>query len=519
MASHLDEKATMRVEVGENATPLMTGTMEDRYDMTRIGKKQELLRNFQFISVLAFTTVILATWETVLYTISYGLVNGGLAGLIWTFIVAAIGMGTVVLSLAEMASMAPTSGGQYHWVSEFAPPSAQKFLSFLTGWLSTLAWQTGIASGSYLTASQIQGLILLNDPSYAFERWHGTLMVIATAIIAISLNIFFARQLPRVEILMLIMHFVGFFAIIIPLWVLAPRTPARTVFTEFQNNGGWPNLGLSVLIGLTGPLYSMIASDCVVHMAEEIRDASRILPLGMVWSMIISAVSGFIMVLTFCFSIGDIDSAVTTPTGQPYIQVFYNATDSHAGTTIMTVAIMTMTLSNTVNNVASASRQLYAFARDRGIPFSSSLSQVKPGWAIPLNAILVCFFVTCILSLINIGSTVAFNAIVSLGTAALFSSYAISISCLLLKRWRGEALRQRRWSLGQWGAPVNIAALAFLSLFYFFSFWPLFTPTEAKTMNWSVAIYGAVVIFAIVYYYTHGKYVYDGPVVLVKRDL
>lgn len=257
--------------------------------------------------------------------------------------------------------------------------------------------------------------------------------------------------------------------------------------------------------------------------------------------MVLSAVSGFLMILTFCFSVGDIESAISTPTGQPYIQVFYNATGSRAGTTVMTVVIASMTLCNTVNNVASASRQLYAFARDRGLPFSPVLSyvsicgcnityvhvvsssliraKVKPGWAIPLNSILVCFIVTCLLSLINIGSTVAFNAIVSLGAAALFSTYAISISCILIKRWRGEPLQPRRWSLGRWGAPVNVAALMFLILFYLFSFWPLFTPTEPTTMNWSVAIYGAVVIFAIFYYHTHGKFVYDGPVVLVKRDI
>lgn len=275
--------------------------------------------------------------------------------------------------------------------------------------------------------------------------------------------------------------------------------------------------------------------------AEEIKDASRVLPLGMVWSMVLSAVSGFVMILTFCFSVSDVESAISTPTGQPYIQVFFNATDSRAGTTVMTVVIASMTLCNTVNNVASASRQLYAFARDRGLPFSPVLSyvsicrcnntyvhvmsslliwaKVKPGWAIPLNSILVCFVVTCLLSLINIGSAVAFNAIVSLGAAALFSTYAISISCILIKRWRGEPLRPRRWSLGRWGAPVNLAAVMFLILFYFFSFWPLFTPSEATTMNWSIAIYGVVVIFAIFYYHTHGKFVYDGPVVLVKRDL
>ncbi|KAL9594716.1 MAG: hypothetical protein Q9219_006880 [cf. Caloplaca sp. 3 TL-2023] len=345
------------------------------------------------------------------------------------------------------------------------------------GWLQHP--QTGIASGSYLTASQIQALLLLNDTRYDFQRWHGTLLIIAVATVAIILNIFLAKQLPRLEVLMLVLHVVGFLAIVLVLWVLAPRTPAKVVFTEFQNNGNWPNLGLSVLIGLTGPVYSMIASDCAVHM-------------------------------------GDIKSALSSPTGQPYIQVLFNATGSHVGTTVLIVLVMTMTLCNTINNVAAASRQLYAFARDQGLPFSSF---VKPSRAIPLNAILVCFLTTCLMSLINIGSTVAFNAIVSLGAAGLFSTYLISISCILVKRWRGEPLRPRRWSLGAWGAAVNVAAVLSLLLFYFFSFWPLATPVEGETMNWSITIYGAVVAFALVYYAGFAKFRYEGPVVNIKRDL
>lgn len=119
--------------------------------------------------------------------------------------------------------------------------------------------------------------MLLNDPSYSFERWHGTLLIIAVATVAICLNVFLAKQLPQIEVFMLILHFVGFFAIIISLWVMAPRTPAKIVFTQFQNNGGWPALGLSVLIGLTGPVYSMIASDCAVHMG---RLRATIIPPG-----------------------------------------------------------------------------------------------------------------------------------------------------------------------------------------------------------------------------------------------
>jgi amino acid permease len=64
---------------------------------------------------------------------TFGLINGGLAGLFWTYLGTFIGFVAVVASMAEMASMAPTSGGQYHWVSEFAPRSSQRFLSYITG--------------------------------------------------------------------------------------------------------------------------------------------------------------------------------------------------------------------------------------------------------------------------------------------------------------------------------------------------------------------------------------------------
>jgi amino acid transporter len=65
--------------------------------------------------------------------ITMSLNNGGPAGGIWMFLVVVFGMTFVMLSFAEMASMAPTCGGQYHWVSELAPRKHQKFLSYVVG--------------------------------------------------------------------------------------------------------------------------------------------------------------------------------------------------------------------------------------------------------------------------------------------------------------------------------------------------------------------------------------------------
>lgn len=165
-----------------------------------------------------------------------------------------------------------------------------------------------------------------------------------------------------------------------------------------------------------------------------------------------------------------------------------------------------MTFCSTVSLVATASRQMFAFARDRSLPFAAFLShvsachkiirirrlaiaepeKVKPGLDVPLNSIFISFIVNCLLSLINIGSSVAFNATVSLIVTALLSSYLISISCVLLKRWRSEALPTCRWSLGKWGVPINVVAIVYLSLAYFVTFWSLYTPVTAETFNWPI---------------------------------
>lgn len=128
----------------------------------------------------------------------------------------------------------------------------------------------------------------------------------------------------------------------------------------------------------------------------------------------------------------------------------------------------------------------------------------------------VSFVIVCILSLINIGSAVAFHAILSLGTVSLLSSYIISISCVRLKRWRGEPLPPARWSLGKWSSTVETLAVLFLIIAWIFSFFPLTRKVDATTMNWAPLIFGVVVIFALIYYFVHAKNVYRGPVTRVK---
>lgn len=241
--------------------------------------------------------------------------------------------------------------------------------------------------------------------------------------------------------------------------------------------------------------------------------------------------------MSFC--LGDASEIVQTPTGYPFIQIFYNSTKSYSATNVMvTILIVTLT-SSTISEVATGSRQLWSFARDKGVPFHGMLShvsldtsapftpaqltplshiQITPGWNIPINAVLISLLVTVLLSLINIGSTVALNAVVSLTVVSLIGSYMITISCVLLRRFHGPPLPPHRWSLGRYGAAINIAALCFLLPIFIFTFFPVATPVVASTMNWSIVLFGGIIIFATCYYFAFARHVYVPPVALVKRE-
>lgn len=138
---------------------------------------------------------------------------------------------------------------------------------------------------------------------------------------------------------------------------------------------------------------------------------------------------------------------------------------------------------------------------------------------IPLRAIIISLSITFIVSLINIGSTSALNAIISLGAVSLMSSYFITISCLVWRRIYGDPLPPCRWSLGRYGLAINIAALLFITPIMFFAFWPIVTPVVPSTMNWAVLMYGTVIIWSLTYYAIWGKKSYVGPVMVVKRDM
>ena len=372
-----------RLEKGPYHSDIQPVTMGERdvQVLARLGKKSVLERRFGFLSILGFTCTILITWEGSLILFTTGLTNGGSAGLVYGYLLVWIGTIAVFTTMAELASMAPTAGGQYHWVWMLAPPWCRKFLSYIMGWLVICGWEAILAGGGYFGGTTIVALIQLNHDTYVPELWHGTLLFWGIFIVAVFINTVTSRVLPTIEKFILVVHVVGFFAVLIPVVHLAPnRASAHDVFTQFSNGGAWPSQGLSFFIGLIGNVYAMFGCDSAVHMAEEINNAEVVVPWSMFITTVLNGALGFAIVIAVLFVTPDITAALASPTGvlgYPVMEIFYDATGSKAGASILIAILIVMDVAATIAFVATTSRLVWAFARDRGLPGWRSVSKVR----------------------------------------------------------------------------------------------------------------------------------------------
>lgn len=113
-------------------------------------------------------------------------------------------------------------------------------------------------------------------------------------------------------------------------------------------------------------------------MSEEISNASTAVPTSIMLSVLINGSLGFGMLLAMLFCLGEnFVKSMDSPTGYPFMAIFLDATHSLVGTAVMASIVTTMGITTSVGMLASASRQFWSFARDRGVPGWRLWSQVS----------------------------------------------------------------------------------------------------------------------------------------------
>lgn len=247
-------------------------------------------------------------------------------------------------------------------------------------------------------------------------------------------------------------------------------------------------------------------------MAEEVRDASRYVPISLFWSYMGNSLMATIFLISFLFAIDSVPAALTNPTSYPFLYVF-SSTLSLPGVNALTTIILLLISAANINFGASTARQTFAFARDRGLPFADWIAAVDSAKEIPSNAVLLSSVVAGALTLLNLGSPTAFYAIVSLQVVSLMFTYFVSLSCILHRRLtRPESLPHARWSLGRWGVAVNSVGLVYVLFAGFWSFWPATARPRLDDSNWAVVLFCGVLVACLGMYWGQGRRVYVGPV-------
>lgn len=398
------------------------------------------------------------------------------------------------------------------------------------GWVTVFSWSALVCIAPYFIGTQIQGLVVLANPGYELVRWRGTLLMWAVAIIPIIINIFARRVLGAIEVAAGIMHVVFLPVTIAVFVILAPRNPDSFVWDTFVGGlSGWKDSGVVFSIGLLGVITPLAGKslpfpivfndltptgvDGVIHMAEEIKNAKVVVPRSMIYGTLINGVLAFAYLIAVLYCMGDYTEALSSATGYPIITIAYQATGSKAATYVLMTLGMLPGWIALFNGLASVTRLTWAFARDNGLPFSEFFAFVDPTYKIPLRALLLVASCIFALSFIQIGSTAAFNAILSLSTLGLYISYLIPLILLVLKRFTApQDIPRGTFSLGKLGLPMNLLAILFATYFVIFLPFPATVPVTAENMNYAGPVLGFVMLFACGDWIVRGRHKWEGPV-------
>ncbi|KAK5051421.1 hypothetical protein LTR84_003073 [Exophiala bonariae] len=414
--------------------------------------------------------------------------------------------------MAELGSILPIAGAQYHWTHILAPDNSRKFITWMQGWVTWFAWVSALAGSTSGEAAILQGLIAANFPGYTPERWHLTLIMWALLVSVGLINTYTFWIIPWLELTAGILHVILFIIFVVVLVTLSPRHDADFVFFRESILSGWERSSFVAFnLGMLVPAWGFIGFDGVVHMSEEVRKAKHAVPRSMILTIIINGAMAFAIILAILYTMGDPDGVLDAY--YPIIPICLNATGSMAAANAMVSGLIIVTYCVVAASVASVSRITWAWARDGALP--KQLAIISPRHHVPINALWVPIIIVMLLSLLNIGSTAAtaFSAFQSLSSLGLYSSYIIAISCILHARWSGRlsdkpgaAVPFGGWRMWKgFGAPMNIIALCWTIYITIWLPFPTTLPVVGTNMNYALPIYSFVVLAAFGYWFAWGK--------------
>uniref|UniRef100_A0A0D3EYL0 Amino acid permease n=1 Tax=Oryza barthii TaxID=65489 RepID=A0A0D3EYL0_9ORYZ len=498
------------VEVAVPADPAGDGD-RDKIRLRQLGYKQELKRGLSVLSNFAFSFSIISVMAGVTTTYSTGLRYGGPVSMTLGWLVVSAFNGCMALSMAEICSAYPTSGGLYYWSAKLAGNDWAPFASWITGWFN-------------ITGQLVQVIVLLSTggangggymaSNYVVLAIYGAMLVIHGAINSLPIQcLSWFGQLGA------FWNAAGVFVLValIPA-VATERASVEFIFTHFntENGMGIRDKAYILLIGLLMSQYAMAGYDTSAHMTEETKNADWSGPIGIVTSVALSTVFGWIYIVSLTSAVTDIPYLLSPDNdagGNAVAQAFYTTFHRRYGSGLggilcLGVVVVAVFLCG-LACITSNSRMAYAFSRDGAMPFSKVWHRVNKQ-EVPINAVWLSVVVAFIMALTSLGSQVAFQAMVSIATIGLCISYALPIFFRVTTA-RGSFV-PGPFHLGKYGIVVGWAAVLWVAAVTVLFSLPVAYPVAEETFNYTPVAVGGVLLLTVGAWALRARFWFQGPI-------
>ena len=436
-----------------------------------MGYAQDLSRRLSRFSNFAISFSIICILSGGINSLAQATAGAGGAAIGVGWPVGLILSGVFGLTMAQIASAFPTAGGLYHWGSILG----NRFTGWLTAWFNLLGLVTVLGSinvGAYGFFMGAFGPALhLTDSMTALI----SCLIVLTGIQALVNHYGIALTAKLTD---LSGYLIFGTAVLITVVCIAhtPRFEFSRLwaFANYSGEAGanvWPRIsgGWVFMLGLLLPIYTITGYDASAHTAEETRNAALAVPRGIVSSIIWSGVFGYLFLVAFLLMIPDLGAAA-----RQGWNVFFWAMDQRVPPATRYLVYILVFLSQVLCGLAtvtSASRMIYAFARDGGLPASKALARVSPAHRTPNAAI----WTAAILSLLFVwgakwleaGGTPVFTVVVSCTVIFLYFSFVVPIALGLFAYGGPKWRRMGPWNIGR-GPYSVLAVLSILSMMLIF---------------------------------------------------
>jgi amino acid transporter len=416
---------------------------EDMKVLHGMGYAQELSRSMSKFSnfAISFSIICILSGGINSFAQAISSVGGAGAGIGW--IVGCVLSGMFALAMAQIASAFPTAGGLYHWASILGG----RFWGWLTAWLNLLGLITVLGAINIGTAYFFQGafggLFGTTGADGAITPWPSSdLEIVAfVAIITVVQAIFNHVGIKATTFLTDVSGYIIFVVTAVLVLACLYFAPALDIsrlwtFTNFSGAAGggiFPesqSMGYLFLLCLLLPVYTITGYDASAHTSEETKNAAVAVPKGIVNAVIWSSLVGWIMICAIMLAVPDM-AAGAAQGGAVFFRTL-EAIMPKGLVLFLYVGILIAQLICGLATVTSASRMLFAFSRDDGMPVGSkALATVSPKYRTPVNAIwtaavLSILYVLLAMSLKVAGTSIYF-IVVNSTLVFLFLSFTVPL--------------------------------------------------------------------------------------------